>query len=91
MDNFPVLLERFYTEQGRHDMAWRQPEADGSFNPYKILVSEIMLPPGNSSLTLSPDGRVSKDVTVLQPLIELLLESKKTHFFLVAHLPSCVT
>ncbi len=24
-------------------MSWRQPEADGSYNPYKILVSEIML------------------------------------------------
>lgn len=24
-------------------MPWRQPEADGSFDPYKILVSEVML------------------------------------------------
>jgi A/G-specific adenine glycosylase len=27
----------------RRDLPWRRPEADGSFAPYKILVSEIML------------------------------------------------
>lgn len=33
----------YYRSQGRHDMPWRQVEPDGSHNPYKILVSEIML------------------------------------------------
>jgi A/G-specific adenine glycosylase len=33
----------FYHDHGRHDLPWRLPEADGSFDPYKILVSEIML------------------------------------------------
>jgi A/G-specific adenine glycosylase len=33
----------YYLEHGRHDLPWRQPEADGSFDPYTILVSEIML------------------------------------------------
>lgn len=33
----------YYQANGRHDMQWRQPEADGSYNAYKILVSEIML------------------------------------------------
>lgn len=27
----------------KRDMPWRRPEADGSFDPYKILVSEVML------------------------------------------------
>lgn len=33
----------FYREHGRHDLPWRLPEAGGTFDPYKILVSEIML------------------------------------------------
>lgn len=40
---FQVLVMDYYVRRGRHDLPWRQPEADGSFNPYKILVSEIML------------------------------------------------
>lgn len=32
-----------YGAAGRHDLPWRQPEPDSSFDPYKILVSEIML------------------------------------------------
>lgn len=34
---------RHYREHGRHDLPWRSSESDGSFDPYKILVSEIML------------------------------------------------
>lgn len=33
----------YYRQHGRHDLPWRLPEADGSFDPYKILVSELML------------------------------------------------
>ena len=33
----------YYAHHGRHDLPWRIPEADGSFNPYKIVVSELML------------------------------------------------
>jgi A/G-specific adenine glycosylase len=33
----------FYREHGRHELPWRRAEADGEFDPYKILVSEIML------------------------------------------------
>lgn len=33
----------YYNRKGRHDLPWRQPEADGSFDAYKIFVSEIML------------------------------------------------
>jgi A/G-specific adenine glycosylase len=40
---FQQTIWQYYREHGRHDLPWRQPEADGSFDPYKILVSEIML------------------------------------------------
>jgi A/G-specific adenine glycosylase len=33
----------YYRVAGRHDLPWRLPEADGNFDPYKILVSELML------------------------------------------------
>jgi len=42
-DDFLETVWQEYRLLGRHDLPWRQPEADGSFDPYKILVSEIML------------------------------------------------
>lgn len=42
-DSFIQVLSQFYTDFGRHDMLWRQAEPDGSFDAYKILVSELML------------------------------------------------
>jgi A/G-specific adenine glycosylase len=41
--DFQELILRYYHEHGRHDLPWRLPEGDGTFDPYKILVSEIML------------------------------------------------
>ncbi len=32
-----------YRKYGRRDLPWRAPELDGHFDPYKILVSELML------------------------------------------------
>jgi A/G-specific adenine glycosylase len=40
---FQQQVLEYYDQHGRHDLPWRKPEADGSFNPYKILVSELML------------------------------------------------
>lgn len=40
---FNEILWDYYAAHGRHDLAWRQPEVDGTFDPYKILVSELML------------------------------------------------
>ena len=40
---FQTTVLDYYHHYGRHDMPWRQPEVDGSFDPYKIMVSEIML------------------------------------------------
>lgn len=33
----------YYRRHGRHSLPWRVPESDGGFDPYKILVSEVML------------------------------------------------
>lgn len=40
---FNEILWAHYAAHGRHDLPWRQPEADGTFDPYKVLVSELML------------------------------------------------
>lgn len=37
----PVL--DYYKRHGRHDLPWRIPEPSGEFDPYRILVSELML------------------------------------------------
>ncbi len=41
--NFYERLWEHYELHGRHDLPWRLPEQDGSFDSYKIMVSEIML------------------------------------------------
>lgn len=33
----------YYAQHARHDLPWRLPEPNGTYDPYKILVSEIML------------------------------------------------
>lgn len=43
VDDFQRTVWDFYHQHGRHDLPWRVPEPDGDFDPYKILVSEIML------------------------------------------------
>lgn len=40
---FHRALTDYYYQSGRHDMPWRKPDKKGNFDPYKILVSEIML------------------------------------------------
>ncbi len=39
---FSEIVWDFYAKHGR-ELPWRTPEADGTFDPYKILVSELML------------------------------------------------
>jgi A/G-specific adenine glycosylase len=40
---FVKTVWNYYDAHGRHDLLWRQPAANGTFDPYKIMVSEIML------------------------------------------------
>jgi A/G-specific adenine glycosylase len=40
---FQATVWNYFQEHGRHDLPWRQPSPDGSFDPYVILVSELML------------------------------------------------
>lgn len=45
MDNqqFQQTVLGHYRVHGRHDLPWRQLEADGTLDPYRVLVSELML------------------------------------------------
>jgi A/G-specific adenine glycosylase len=43
IQQFQADVYDYYDQHGRHDLAWRLGEPDGSFDPYKILVSELML------------------------------------------------
>ncbi len=40
---FQDVVWEFYRRNARNHLPWRRPEANGSFDVYKILVSEIML------------------------------------------------
>jgi A/G-specific adenine glycosylase len=40
---FQETVLNYYRQHGRHDLPWRVPLSDGTFDPYGILVSEIML------------------------------------------------
>ena len=42
-DTFRGLVLEYFQRNGRHDLPWRVPGPDGSFNPYQIMVSELML------------------------------------------------
>jgi len=41
--DFVSKVWKYYDAKGRHDLPWRQPSKDGVFDPYAIMVSEIML------------------------------------------------
>ena len=43
INRFYEALWTYYAQYGRNDLPWRRAEADGHFDPYKILVSELML------------------------------------------------
>lgn len=40
---FQDTVWRYYDVHGRHELPWRRSQSDGSFDPYKIVVSELML------------------------------------------------
>jgi len=40
---FQETVWNYYREHARHDLPWRLPDADGNFDAYKIMVSELML------------------------------------------------
>ena len=43
INQFQQIVWGYYAERGRNELPWRQPEHDGSFDCYKIVVSEMML------------------------------------------------
>ena len=40
---FREIVWEYYRNNGRSGLPWRLPDASGSFDPYKIMVSELML------------------------------------------------
>jgi len=42
MEQFQEVVWAYYHDHGR-DLPWREPATNGSFDPYRIMVSEIML------------------------------------------------
>jgi A/G-specific adenine glycosylase len=40
---FQAIVWGYYRLHGRHELPWRQFEPDGTLDPYKVLVSEVML------------------------------------------------
>lgn len=40
---FKQIVWDYYHTLGRHDLPWRLSDTDGDFDPYKIMVSEVML------------------------------------------------
>lgn len=43
LQKFTATVKTYYQQHGRQNLPWRIPEPNGTFDPYKILVSEIML------------------------------------------------
>ncbi len=43
MESFEKTVWAYYRAHGRHDLPWRKSETNGTVDPYKVLVSELML------------------------------------------------
>lgn len=43
LKDFQMHVWEYYASHGRHDLPWRLPKPNGAFDPYAIMVSEIML------------------------------------------------
>jgi len=43
LQTFQAMVWNYYRAHGRHDLPWRLADADGSFDPYKVMVSELLL------------------------------------------------
>ena len=43
LKDFQLQIWEYYAAYGRYDLPWRQPDHNGVFDPYAIMVSEIML------------------------------------------------
>jgi A/G-specific adenine glycosylase len=41
--SFQDIVWQHYEQNGRHDLPWRTPGNNGVYDPYKVLVSELML------------------------------------------------
>lgn len=75
---FRDAIMTYYDKHGRHELPWRVPQADGTFDPYKIWVSELMLqqtqvvrviPKYEAFLRRFPDVRTLADANLGEILV----------------------
>jgi A/G-specific adenine glycosylase len=74
---FQRTVWQYYKDNGRHDLPWRQPEPDGAYGPYKIVVSELMLqqtqvPRVVPKFTMFTQAFPSFEALAVAPLSEVL-------------------
>lgn len=72
-DEFIRTVWAYYGAHGRADLPWRRPEPDGSFDPYKILVSEAMLQQTQVSRVIPKYGAFLRRFPSLQALADARL------------------
>lgn len=79
-DTFTNTIWKYYNAQGRHDLPWRQAEPDGTFDAYKILVSEIMLQQTQVNRVLPKYLAFLKAFPTVQSLATAPLSEVLTHW-----------
>ncbi len=73
MEQFQQTVWEYYRAHGRHDLPWRKPEVDGTFDPYKILVSELMLQQTQVPRVLPKFGAFMRQFPTVQSLADATL------------------
>lgn len=77
IEQFQKTVWGYYHAYGR-DLPWRNAEADGSFDPYKILVSEIMLQQTQANRVVPKYQQFLKTFPTVQALAKAPLASVLT-------------
>ena len=75
VSGFQETIWEYYHDHGRHDLPWRRSEAGGSFDPYKIMVSELMLQQTQVSRVLQKYAEFIKEYPTLRSLSEAPVSS----------------
>lgn len=71
--HFKDVVWEYFRTRGRHDLSWRIPAADSSFDPYKIMVSELMLQQTQVSRVVPKYQAFLQQFPTLQTLAEASL------------------
>jgi A/G-specific adenine glycosylase len=65
---FQQTVWQHYQANGRHDLPWRQPESHGAHDPYKVVVSELMLQQTQVSRVVQRFGEFMRDFPSVRAL-----------------------